>query len=124
MRLEHKSCYTNWMIVRCADTGLVPPARGVMVRAAALPAGFRTVNAELTEAVSTRIGLFSEVNTDLSGRRGLPKLLRGNAQTIVTAGGPTSSDPPQAAAHLPLNRSLWSLGKALDTPLFSLTPNP
>ena len=58
------------MIVRCADTGLVPPARGVMVRAAALPAGFRTVNAELTEAVSTRIGLFSEVNTDLSGRRG------------------------------------------------------
>ena len=66
MRLEHKSFYTNWMIVRCADTGLVPPARGVMVRAAALPAGFRTVNAELTEAVSTRIGLFSEVNTDLS----------------------------------------------------------
>ena len=67
MRVEHKSFYTNWMIVRCADTGLVPPARGVMVRAAALPAGFRTVNAELTEAVSTRIGLFSEVNTDLSG---------------------------------------------------------
>ena len=75
------------MIVRCADTGLVPPARGVMVRAAALPAGFRTVNAELTEAVSTRIGLFSEVNTDLSGRRGLPKPSPGSEAAGSGEGG-------------------------------------
>jgi len=39
-------------------------------------------------------------------------LLEETTQTIVTAGGPTSSDPALRPAHLPLKRSLWSLGKA------------
>lgn len=33
---------------------LVPPARGVIVNAAALPAGFLTVKTELTDVVSTK----------------------------------------------------------------------
>ena len=41
------------MITRWAETGLVPPARGVIVSAAALPAGFRTVKMELIEVVVT-----------------------------------------------------------------------
>ena len=41
-------------MTRCAETGLVPPARGVIVRAAALPAGFLTVNTEFVRVVSTR----------------------------------------------------------------------
>ena len=41
------------VITRCADTGRVPPARGVMVSAAALPAGLRTVRIELTAVVVT-----------------------------------------------------------------------
>jgi hypothetical protein len=38
--------YANCVITRCAETGLVPPARGVMVSAMELPAGFRTVSIE------------------------------------------------------------------------------
>lgn len=34
--------YWIWVITRCADTGRVPPADGVIVRAAAVPSGFRT----------------------------------------------------------------------------------
>ena len=41
-------------MVRCVETGRVPPASGVMVSAAALPAGFRTVKMELMVVV-TRI---------------------------------------------------------------------
>lgn len=37
-----------------AVTGLVPPARGVIESAAALPAGFLTVKTESTEVVVTR----------------------------------------------------------------------
>lgn len=42
------------VITRCADTGLVPPASGVMVNAVELPAGFRTVSTELITVVCTR----------------------------------------------------------------------
>jgi len=38
--------------------------------------------------------------------------LKGCAYTIVTAGRPTSTDPALPPTHLPLNRSLRSLGKA------------
>ena len=38
--------YCSCMITKCAETGLAPPAKGVVVRAAALPAGFLTVNIE------------------------------------------------------------------------------
>ncbi len=41
------------MITRCAETGLVPPARGVIVSAVELPAGFRTVSIELITVVVT-----------------------------------------------------------------------
>ena len=41
-------------MTRWAETGLIPPARGVIVRAAALPAGFLTVNTEFIVVVSTR----------------------------------------------------------------------
>ncbi|MDU0204704.1 hypothetical protein ACYEXS_25075 [Paenibacillus sp. MAH-36] len=34
-------------MTRCAETGIVPPATGVMVRAVELPAGFLTVMMEL-----------------------------------------------------------------------------
>ena len=40
------------MITKCAETGLVPPARGVMVNAVEFPAGFRTVRIEFTLVVS------------------------------------------------------------------------
>jgi hypothetical protein len=46
---NHATC----VMVRCADTGLVPPARGVMVNAVAFPAGFRTVRMELMTVVVT-----------------------------------------------------------------------
>ena len=45
--------YWMRMITRCAETGRVPPARGVMVRVAAVPSGLRTVRTELTAVVST-----------------------------------------------------------------------
>ena len=48
-----KRYYPICVIMRCADTGRVPPARGVMVSAAAFPAGLRTVRTELTTAVVT-----------------------------------------------------------------------
>ena len=41
------------MITKCAETGRVPPANGVIVRAAAVPSGFRTVRTELITVVST-----------------------------------------------------------------------
>jgi len=46
--------YRIWMITRCAETGLVPPAIGVIVRAVELPAGLRTVSTELMTVVVTR----------------------------------------------------------------------
>ena len=46
--------YAIRMITRCAETGLVPPAIGVMVSAVELPEGFRTVNNELVAVVFTR----------------------------------------------------------------------
>ena len=45
----HRIC----VITRCAETGRGPPATGVMVSAAAFPAGFLTVKTELIEVVST-----------------------------------------------------------------------
>jgi len=39
-------------------------------------------------------------------------LLKETTQTVDAAGGTTSSDPALRPAHLPLNRSLRSLGKA------------
>ena len=45
--------YWICVITRCAETGRVPPASGVIVRAAAVPAGFRTVRTELMTVVST-----------------------------------------------------------------------
>ena len=41
------------MITRWAETGLVPPASGIMVRAVEFPAGFLTVKMELILVVST-----------------------------------------------------------------------
>ena len=41
--------YPICVITRGADTGRVPPAKGVIVSAAALPAGLRTVKIELTD---------------------------------------------------------------------------
>lgn len=46
--------HTNCVITRCADTGLVPPASGVIVNVVALPAGFRTVRIELITVVCTK----------------------------------------------------------------------
>ncbi len=40
-------------MIRCAETGRVPPASGVTVSAAALPAGFLTVRIEFVTAVLT-----------------------------------------------------------------------
>ena len=40
-------------MVKCADTGRVPPASGVMVSAVVLPARLRTVKIEFIEVVST-----------------------------------------------------------------------
>ena len=51
-----KSRKNHWIcvITRCAETGRVPPAKGVMVSAVELPAGLRTVSIELTTVVVTR----------------------------------------------------------------------
>jgi hypothetical protein len=38
-------------MVKCAETGLVPPASGVIVSAEALPEGFLTVNIEFSAVV-------------------------------------------------------------------------
>ena len=38
-------------IIKCAETGLVPPVKGVIVSAVALPAGFLTVNIEFVSVV-------------------------------------------------------------------------
>ena len=46
-------CYCSCVIIRCAETERVPPANGVIVNAAAEPAGFLTVNTESITAVST-----------------------------------------------------------------------
>jgi len=40
-------------MTRCAETGRVPPASGVTVSAAALPAGFRTARIESVTVVVT-----------------------------------------------------------------------
>jgi len=49
------------VITRRADTGLVPPATGVIVSAAAFPAGFLTVKIELiTVVVTIAIPIISE----------------------------------------------------------------
>ena len=40
-------------MIRCAETGLVPPASGVIVSAVELPVGFLTVRIELTDVVVT-----------------------------------------------------------------------
>ncbi|MDD5924220.1 MAG: hypothetical protein PUC88_05470 [Clostridia bacterium] len=39
--------YPICVMTRCAETGRVPPASGVIVNAVELPAGFRTVRIEL-----------------------------------------------------------------------------
>ena len=50
------------VITKCADTGRVPPARGVMVSAAAFPVGLRTVKTEFTaEVVTTAIPTICDV---------------------------------------------------------------
>ena len=46
--------YAIWIITRCAEAELVPPASGVIVKAAAFPAGFLTVNMESIDVVSTK----------------------------------------------------------------------
>gem|GEM_PF-5844918 len=46
--------YESLTITRCAETGLVPPASGVIVSAVEFPAGFRTVSMELMTVVVTR----------------------------------------------------------------------
>ena len=48
------TCYWISVITRCAETGLVPPATGVIVNAVELPAGLRTVRVESTAVVCTR----------------------------------------------------------------------
>ena len=40
-------------MTRCADTGRVPPASGVIVSAAAFPAGLRTVRMAIVETTVT-----------------------------------------------------------------------
>jgi len=40
-------------MTRCAETGRVPPESGVIVNAAELPAGFRTVKIEFIAVVVT-----------------------------------------------------------------------
>ena len=50
------------MITKCADTGLVPPASGVIVRAVEFPAGFLTVKIEFADEVEIiLIPMISEV---------------------------------------------------------------
>jgi hypothetical protein len=43
----------NRVITRCADTGFVPPASGVIVIATMPPTGLRTLNTESTLVVCT-----------------------------------------------------------------------
>ena len=45
--------YDNCVMIKCADTERVPPASGVIVKAAAVPAGLRTVRTEFVVVVST-----------------------------------------------------------------------
>ncbi len=56
-RLAQSPCCLNdyriRVIIRYAETGLVPPANGVMVSAVLLPAGLRTVSTELATVVKT-----------------------------------------------------------------------
>lgn len=46
--------HCNCVITKCAETGLVPPASGVMVNAVEFPAGFRTVKTEFITVVVTK----------------------------------------------------------------------
>lgn len=46
-----KSNYCIWIIIEWAETGSVPPALGVIVRAVVSLAGFRTVNIEVATVV-------------------------------------------------------------------------
>ena len=48
-----RCAYAICVITRCAETGSVPPARGVTVSASAFAAGFRTVKVEFSEVVVT-----------------------------------------------------------------------
>jgi hypothetical protein len=48
------ACHWIRVITRCAETGLVPPANGVMFNAVELPAGLRTVSTESTFVVCTK----------------------------------------------------------------------
>lgn len=48
------STYWIWVITRWAETGCVPPAKGVIISAVELSAGFLTVNIELIVDVSKR----------------------------------------------------------------------
>jgi hypothetical protein len=47
-------CYWSRVMTRCAETGLAPPADGVMVSAVELPKGLRTVSVESAAVVCTR----------------------------------------------------------------------
>ena len=49
--------YINWVITICAETGFVPPAKGVIVSAVVLFAGFLTVNIEFGDDANTFIDL-------------------------------------------------------------------
>ena len=50
------------MITKCADTGLVPPASGVIVKAVEFLAGFLTVSIQFTDVVVIMlIPIISEV---------------------------------------------------------------
>ena len=53
MVLQSSKRYWICVITKCAETGRVPPANGVIVSAAAVPSGFRTVRTELITVVST-----------------------------------------------------------------------
>ena len=66
-------CYRQdiCVITRCADTERVPPARGVMVSAAAFPAGLRTVRTEFVAVVvTTAIPTICDVPVAPIGHRG------------------------------------------------------
>src|ERR1700733_11012969 len=51
---QHSNNYLICVITRCAETGRVPPASGVIVRAVELPAGLRMVSVELRADVFTK----------------------------------------------------------------------
>jgi hypothetical protein len=51
---QHSNSYRICVITRCAETGRVPPASGVIVRTVELPAGLRTVSVELMADVFTK----------------------------------------------------------------------